>query len=344
MKTKVLFLASLLVFISVGVIAQSHLKSDPDNVIWVTFDEYQDGMPVNENTTGANNVVTDSTLHGEGVLVDYTQDGKFGKCATFVTNNYPWEGQALFVPYESVMDPVDNTITLAAWIKPTQLADWMSVIDWGTNANGDFDSPYSLGFNAAGAITLFLNWGNLGGPMMNGLTAGYVETDTWQHIAATWDGVEALFYYNGEEVGYEAPAEPLSIMTGFTEEIVIGCGFGGGDECYDGQIDEVRAFNRVLGAAEIDTLMNQTERGASAIQTVTNEDLVNVFYNELSGTIRVVAKHGVERVNIYSVLGNRVRSMELSGKRQVEIATEDMSSGIYFVQVNGSQSKKVLIR
>lgn len=71
----------------------------------------------------------------------------------------------------------------------------------------------------------------------------------WYHLAATYNGTTKTFYVNGQQVGQANvayavnTARPLRIGGGATE--------GGGDFFFNGDIDEVAVYNRVLTGDEV---------------------------------------------------------------------------------------------
>ena len=88
--------------------------------------------------------------------------------------------------------------------------------------------------------------------------ASPIENDDWTFICGTWDGTTNLdsikFYVNGNLVGSGSPHE--TIVNGPARNLVIGqdsSGWGTDDSghYFDGIIDEVRIYNRVLSRNEI---------------------------------------------------------------------------------------------
>jgi hypothetical protein len=75
-----------------------------------------------------------------------------------------------------------------------------------------------------------------------------LELGSWQHIAATYDGDRVRLYVNGELVGDAAVAEILSTDGALR---IGGADLWWSDEGFKGRIDEVRIYNRALGAGEI---------------------------------------------------------------------------------------------
>ena len=70
---------------------------------------------------------------------------------------------------------------------------------------------------------------------------------TWSHVAATYDGDHLRLFVNGAQVG-AAPYTGAPTSTA----LWIG-GNAVWAEWFAGPIDEVRVYNRALGAAEITT-------------------------------------------------------------------------------------------
>ncbi|MEJ2140339.1 MAG: LamG domain-containing protein [Gammaproteobacteria bacterium] len=88
--------------------------------------------------------------------------------------------------------------------------------------------------------------------------AGALQRDTWHHIALTWDGDTsgAVLYVDGQpvRVNVQKQIEPILAVDGLT--VGRSGGYFGGlvgaaSNTFDGDVDEIRAWNRVLSAEEI---------------------------------------------------------------------------------------------
>jgi hypothetical protein len=83
-----------------------------------------------------------------------------------------------------------------------------------------------------------VGWNSVGGAA--------VELDAWAHLVGTYDGTNKLFYVNGVLVGGNQSvftpngARPLRIGASATESAI-------GDFFFNGDIDEVAVYNKVLG-------------------------------------------------------------------------------------------------
>jgi hypothetical protein len=173
--------------------------------------------------------------------------GKFGAALSF-------DGVDDWV---TVDDPVTldltTALTIEAWVKATSVTgNWRTVV-MKESAGG---LAYSL-------------YAHDGGPLPGGtnLPAGYVRIDSvdqpvrgvatlalnrWTHLAVTYGGGSMRFYVDGALVATRA-------LTGTITVSELPLRIGGNapwGEFFDGLIDEVRIYNRVLSAAEIATDMN----------------------------------------------------------------------------------------
>ncbi len=78
-----------------------------------------------------------------------------------------------------------------------------------------------------------------------------LNTATWYHIAATYDGGQMQLYINGIDNGTLAKTGALSVTN---EEIRIGDNPPSGGRNFDGLIDDVRIYNRSLSSSAIDSM------------------------------------------------------------------------------------------
>ena len=94
---------------------------------------------------------------------------------------------------------------------------------------------------------------NHGGAGNDQITANAAtNADTWQHIVATYDGLNERLYVDGMLVSSAGNSSPLSYDT---NPALIGCDDNGGNsEFYQGTLDELRIYNRALSQPEIQAL------------------------------------------------------------------------------------------
>ncbi len=84
-----------------------------------------------------------------------------------------------------------------------------------------------------------------------------LDSSTWYHVAATWDGSETKLYVNGVLDG----THPVDwVGKANTAPLNIGQR-GQGDDFFDGLIDEVEIYNRALSASEIQAIFEAGNLG-----------------------------------------------------------------------------------
>ena len=129
--------------------------------------------------------------------------------------------------------------------------------------------------------------GNTGAEIDNAFSAG-----VWTHIIATYNGVDVLLYLNGEYNN----AGTYSGNDASPDSVKIGS-YGNPKDYFDGIIDEVKIYNRVLSVEEIRYHYN---RGAPVAHWKMDEGSGSTIYDEtdnnndgtISGATWVDGKHG----------------------------------------------------
>ena len=182
--------------------------------------------------------VVDSTGNGRtGTIAGgaaRTASGRYGRGLTFDGVN-----DLVTVPDA---DPLDLTVgmTLEAWVKPTALSGYRTVVlkerpaglAYALYASRDTTPP-------SANITTDVEHAS---PSTSAL-----PLNVWSHVAATYDGTHLDLYVNGSLVASHAVSG--SVFTS-ARALVIG-GNRIWSEWFKGSIDEVRVYDRALSALEI---------------------------------------------------------------------------------------------
>lgn len=165
--------------------------------------------------------------------------------------------QAARVADNADLDITDN-LTVCCWVKS----------DVGTLAgNVTFVSKYDFGlsqrewyfgFRATGEPILVIG-GAGGGTPSTVYAASPIVVDTWQFLAATFDGGVTKIYINGAEVSTLDAGTPLTTLNNFAVPLTVGCNLdsGTGANFLDGQICDVRIYagdSTVLTDAQIQSI------------------------------------------------------------------------------------------
>jgi len=84
-----------------------------------------------------------------------------------------------------------------------------------------------------------------------------VQTTGWQHLVLVWaSGSNLELYINNvpNALSYQSPSNPLGGTVTGVEKLMLGCGTYG--QYWDGMIDDVRIYNRMLDANDVSNLYN----------------------------------------------------------------------------------------
>jgi hypothetical protein len=190
---------------------------------------------------GSGLAVADSSGNGNtGAIAgaSWTAEGKVGSAMVFDGVN-----NRVDVPDSDSLD-LTNGMTLEAWVYPTALSGWRTVILKETS-NGlayalyaNDNAPRSAGYVHIG--------GDIGVPGSSTL-----PLNIWTHLAVTYgddgNGSMLRLYENGVEVGSQAVSGDIATSS---QALRIG-GNAVWGEYFSGRIDQVRIYNRALTPAEI---------------------------------------------------------------------------------------------
>lgn len=180
----------------------------------------------------------------------HTANGKINRGATF-----DGTGDYVLVTDSATLD-LTNAITLSAWIQATNVNRTNVIFTKHSNLAGG--SGYVLFQNSDNKF-YFQGGDGTTWPSLNAVSTGtYTQTRAWHHVVGTFNGTTGYIYVDGEQVGTDTAgalvANNLNLWIG---DNVAGSGAGSG---IIGSLDEVRIYNRVLSAAEVKGLYEDTKR------------------------------------------------------------------------------------
>jgi len=146
------------------------------------------------------------------------------------------------VPDSPSLD-ITGQISVAAWVLASSQKT-QDIVRKGANVNGETAAPYGLALSATGDIVFSLR-PNLVRTQVR--QSGYL-LDQWFSIVGTYDGTTMRLYVNGR-------LENTAPITGTLNEndlpLLIGTRLGLPSDTFDGKIDDVRIYSRVLSEEEI---------------------------------------------------------------------------------------------
>lgn len=170
------------------------------------------------NLWGGGNTATDSAIVA----------GKFGNAFSFDGGD----------DYVSVSPTIGSTYSISLWFKELGFLNnpngYAKILFGGGNNTGDI---YDMGSNK---IAFYSNGGST--------TQVAFTPSAWNHVVVTVNGSTGYIYINGA-----LAATLTGVNSSFTNKYIGG---GVASRWFDGYIDEVRVYNRVLSAQEVTQLYN----------------------------------------------------------------------------------------
>ena len=175
-----------------------------------------------------------------------------------------------------------RAFTLSLWVQSDEINTDRGFI-FPKNPNGK-DEIFSIRYDADGAEVSGRNIIKVGITTTGGIqvyeSAGNVQTTQWQHIALTWrSGRELTLYINGvlDQPTFNSTAT-LGKLTG-AKKLIIGRGAKDTNRSWNGHIDDVRIYDRVLSPVEIADLVTDVEMRISArlLSDINNDGKVNIL-------------------------------------------------------------------
>src|SRR6266542_1224121 len=225
---------------------------------------------------------------GDGTAND-SQDSNNGTTQNGTTFAVGKVGQAF--SFDGVDDQVlvphnanQNTgsqITIDAWVNPSSSGHGRTILQKRSPSNVGGYVLETLGqpFGSDNGLQFVIM---IGGTYYTCATTNSVLTlNTWQHVAATYDGSAMRIFVNGVE---QASATVSGAIDAVTDPSVIGRNVVVPADTWQGLIDEVDLFNRALSPAEIQAIYNAGSAGKCAPPLPQARALAHWTFDETAGT------------------------------------------------------------
>jgi Tfp pilus assembly protein PilE len=200
-----------------------------------------------------NGNANDSVGSGNGTVIGATlttgQDGA-------ADGAYSFNGSSneITVPDSVPLSPT-TAASVTAWAKPASIPASTKGIVSKDISGAIANPPYALQLIAAG-----FNW-TIDNAANTTVTVSCSDVTpiagTWYHLAGTFDGSLMRIYVNGELCSNTASQTNIADTTGLLR---IGQQKTGQNRWFQGDIDDVRVYNRSLSLSEIETLYNGSAR------------------------------------------------------------------------------------
>ncbi|MFC1788220.1 LamG-like jellyroll fold domain-containing protein, partial [Patescibacteria group bacterium] len=287
---------------------------------------------------GADTLVNDSFDSNPGTFAGDPQwvAGQIGEGVDF-------DGVGDFIDVGAKVNLQPSVLTLSSWFKAdvvpsTGAGDiFVGDIDIVNNKNGyDFYVyNYGSGPEVFWKVGDGPNYYRIGAPITPG---------QWYHAVGTYNGSEISFYLNGVQVGSPVPA---TLVYESTNEFQIGNGKGY-SSYFDGQVDDVALFDRVLSLNEIKTFYNNGLVGYGfCTDTITHEPEPSLDITALAGSTSTV-DGGTGAITIKDVFEKPILTLPsgTTGTATVTKSTTTGGGGLTYVlgaTLPGGETKTVYV-
>ena len=151
---------------------------------------------------------------------------------------------------------IESGLTIAAWINPAVAASYGTIMSKFAHIPGYRKDIYWFLYNNKVGASLAGPSGTVGKDWKPDVS---IQTDTWTHLALTYDGTAMTMFKDGQNVASTNVSGDLMLANSSSNEpLCIGSNTEWG-EYYNGIIDEVRIYNRALNEDEILNLFNEAD-------------------------------------------------------------------------------------
>lgn len=148
-----------------------------------------------------------------------------------------------------------SAITMAAWIRPTNIGGFRTIISKGSGTNNS-NYLWALYTNVVNAQTYphcILKTGTTTMVLRGNAASEVVNNNQWQHVACTYGGSNSRLYLNGKQIDTKAHTGTL---TSNNNPVTVGATISAGNRVrsFIGRIDDLRIERRAIFDAEITEL------------------------------------------------------------------------------------------
>jgi hypothetical protein len=157
----------------------------------------------------------------------------------------------------------------------------------------------------------------------------------WYHLVMTWDNTSLKLYINGVQEGGTI-AKNFTSTFSTTKDAVLGATLDGiNNRFFNGAIDDVAIYNRVLTTQDISDLYNEVDYTTSTSE-INNDNNISLFPNPASDQITLnLGSQETSTLKIYAINGALMSVQNVvSGSTTVDVSS--FESGVYFTEVSNS--------
>jgi hypothetical protein len=233
------------------------------------------------NGTASDSIVgywrLDKSVSGNGgTVLDYSGRGKDGSTGdgintgaegVFSTNSFIFDGSNDYVKTDLTTSP--DHITISAWFKAQSWDSGCGNYIVGKEVNNNNDKSFMLRNCGNGGLEYVMQDG--GTTWYYARTDGLPTTGVWHHTVATYDGDTSKIYLDGTL--RDQNTGPSGSLEKNNENMWIGSDNSFTGRVFDGNIDEIRIYDRALSSTEVKNLyLNGKPFSGNYTQSIQNSE------------------------------------------------------------------------
>ncbi|MCX7743278.1 MAG: T9SS type A sorting domain-containing protein [Flavobacteriales bacterium] len=174
-------------------------------------------------------------------------------------------------------------------------------------------------------------------------TANPVDTSSWNHFVITYNYDSLSLFVNGQlenriYKGFNSIFSP-------SEDVLLGkSGNTLNDRYFNGKIDDVRIYNRVLASNEVDSLYNEPNPSVSSISELI-QNQIRIYPNPATNNITMqLNQSGL--LEVYSIEGQLIEVIQVNTPT-ITLCVQHFQKGMYIVRfttADGNSYQAIFIK
>ncbi len=300
----------LLVFTVLGMITLNHAQVTNGLVAHYSFNE-------------ANADDEAGTAHGNVVYAIPSAD-RFGNAnAAFNFFNILTDTAYIDCGNPLVVQGLDIGYSISVWFKrqgPSVGLEAM-VCKWAPSVASEH---FFLGVNNDDIVWATAGPGNVGTTVTTNFSM-----NQWHHVVLTWDSSGVHNVYVDNVLTSNVDLASHTVTTPSPVNLMIGTQDPGYRQ-FNGEIDDIRIYNRIISAAEVDSLFDQTDPIGIAEEEWAK--YINIYPNPATDYIYI---NNVEKFTGYSIITTDGKYLvENISNKQAQIKIDNLLPGVYILQLH----------
>ncbi len=143
-------------------------------------------------------------------------------------------------------------MTISAWIKPETVSGHRSIASKYGNGSGEYEWDFYI-YEGQLGLRINANFTDCSQTITVKTDESNILEETWNHVAATYDGSQVKLYVNGEELELENTEYPSGIICDTSEKVRLGVS-GYFENDFIGYVDEVKVYSYARSFQDLCTL------------------------------------------------------------------------------------------